>query len=159
MSNPNFITDADLWQRMGGRDKLAQLIDPEKTGTWDTTTSEIIRQDACNDVIAASGVQTLLDGLSVSEIRDRFPHLVTLAAERAIPKLWRAGSSGQAMPEGIREMKAESDIALGELAARRRQHGSVGFSTTPSQRVSGSINMDPLETRSTLSSWKGTPFC
>ena len=32
MANPNFLTDADLWRRMGGQDKLTQLLDPERTG-------------------------------------------------------------------------------------------------------------------------------
>jgi len=36
MANPVFIEDADLWKRMGGQDKLTQLLDPQSTGTWDT---------------------------------------------------------------------------------------------------------------------------
>ena len=60
MANPVFIEDADLWKRMGGQDKLTQLLDPQNTGTWDTGLSLTARTDACNKVIAAAGLQAEL---------------------------------------------------------------------------------------------------
>jgi hypothetical protein len=41
---------------MGGQDKLTQLIDPERTGTWDAETAEIARQDACNQILASADI-------------------------------------------------------------------------------------------------------
>jgi hypothetical protein len=80
---------------MGGQDKLTQLIDPERTGVWDAATAEIARQDACNQILASAGIHAE-HVVDVTEFRDKFPHLVTVAAQLAIVLLWDYGTSGQA---------------------------------------------------------------
>lgn len=158
MSNPNFLTDDDLWGRMGGKPALTQLIDPQKTGVWNTTTAELARQDACNEVIAAAGVQVQLIS-DVATFRANFPHLVTIAAQLAIVNVWTYGTSGQAMPDRIQQLQTQVVASLELLAQRRRAHGSVNYVPDAAQKFSGSVSLDPGDTRLTLSNWKDTPFC
>ena len=47
---------------------------PAKTGVWNTTTAELARQDACNEVIAAAGVQVQLVS-DIATFRANFPIL------------------------------------------------------------------------------------
>lgn len=56
MPNPNFLTDEDVYNRMGGQPALTQLIDPRYEGAPDPAILGLAQQDACNKVIAAAGV-------------------------------------------------------------------------------------------------------
>lgn len=158
MPNPVFISDEDLWRRLGGQDKLTQLCDPTKSGTWDATTTEMARRDACNVVLSAAGVQADLGGLSAADFASKFPDYVTYACWKTIPLVWMYSSSGQAMPEWVAAYDAQATAQLELLATRRRKHGAADFSPQPSQEVRGSIDNDPDRTRMTLSSWR-SGFC
>lgn len=152
MANPVFITDEDLYLRIGGRAALTQLLDPNKTGMWNTDTTLRARQDACNLVIEAAGVQADLAGNTVDQFRDRYPALVTHACFKALYLCWLYGSSGQACPERIAALNTEAEAGMENLSKRRRKHGSVDFSPQPAQEVRGSIELGPG--RWTLAGWK-----
>lgn len=158
MANPVFITDEDLFLRLGGRAALTQLMDPGKTGSWNTESTLRARQDACNLVLAAAGVQADLAGMTIEQFRDRHPELVTLACMKGLHLCWLFGTGGQACPEKITALNAEAEAGMENLAKRRRKHGSVDHSPNPSQEVRGSIDMDPGRTRMTLASWR-SGFC
>lgn len=155
MANPVFITDDDLWVRAGGRDKLTQLIDPEKTGAWDATISATARQDACNKVIAAAGLQAELE-TDVTTFRDHYPHLVTLAAQLALGLVWDYGTSGQARPANIESLVTTAETDLVAIRERRLKTGTVSFRPNAAQFIEAgiSLNANRDEPRLTLSNWR-----
>lgn len=157
MANPNFLTDADIYNRMGGVAALTQLIDPRYEGAPDPVILGLAQQDACNKVISAAGVQAELGGFTISEFRDKFPHLVTIAALLCIYNCWDYGSSGQACPEHVEQKKKEAELDLEKLSLRRLKHGAADFSPNPSQRVT-QVDNDPNHTRMTLGSFQ-RGFC
>ena len=154
MANPVFITDEDLYLRIGGRAALTQLIDPQKTGSWNTETTLRARQDACNLVISAAGVQADLAGNTVEQFRERHPELVTLACFKGLYLCWLSGTGGQACPERITALNAEAEAGMENLAKRRRKHGAVDYSPNPAQEVRGSISLG--SDRSTLAGWRSS---
>lgn len=158
MANPNFITDEDLWRRMGGRDKLTQLLDPERTGTWDADTAATARQDACNLILSSAGIHAE-HVVDVTEFRDKFPHLVTIAAQQAIVLLWQYGSSGQAMPEGVAALAVNVEAQRQELVNKRLKQGTPEYNPQSPQKIVGAVDLDPGNSRMTLSSWKAGGFC
>lgn len=158
MANPVFITDEDLWLRVGGRPALTQLLGGAKNATWNAEMSLRARTDACALVIEAAGVQADLAGYSVEDFRSRFPNLVVHACFKAIALLWLYGTGGQAMPDGVKAFDEQAEAGLEKLATRRRKHGAVDYSPQPAQEVRGSIDNDPGRTRMTLASWR-SGFC
>ena len=158
MPNQVFITDADLYLRVGGQAALTQLIDPGRTGKWNTAVSLTARTDACNLVLEAAGVQADLNGYAASDFSAKFPNLVTYASLKAVALAWVYGTGGQAMPPGVQAYAAQADQGLELLATRRRKHGASDFSPQPAQAVNGGIDNDPDNDRMTLKSWK-KGFC
>mgnify|MGYP001349937614 CR=1 FL=1 len=158
MANPVFLTDEDLWRRVGGQDKLTQLLDPQGTGTWDPGTAEIARADASNRVLAAAGVQAE-HVLDVTEFRDKYPHLVTVGAQLAICLLWEYGSSGQALPQHLADRKTQVNAELSDIQQRRLKQGSVSFNPVSGQRIASGVSLDPNSDRLSLASWKASGFC
>lgn len=156
MANPLFITDADVYSRIGGKAALTQLIDPNRTGTWDQVTLDTAKRDACNIVLEAAGVAADLGGFQATEFAAKFPNLVTYAALKALALVWVYGTGGQAMPERIASFDAQAMAGIELLATRRRKHGASDYSPQPSQQISGTIQMG--EDRITLSGWK-SGFC
>ena len=95
--NPQFLTDADVYRRWRGRQAIAAYR-PQRTGQWNQDTLDTAKQDACNQVLAAAGVQSE-HVTDVSDFRDKFPHLVTIAAQKAVILAWTYGTSGMAIPD------------------------------------------------------------
>lgn len=151
MAHP--LEDSDLYNRVGGQAALTQLIDPTGTGTWSAETIELVKQDAWNFVVAAVSVQVELSGLTMAQIRAGYGHLITLASQKGIRLLWNYGTSGQACPPRIVDMDALADQQLQMLAERRRKHGDIGTSPTPSQAVQ-QVDMNPYRDRMTLSGFR-----
>ena len=156
MPNQVFITDADVYSRIGGKAALTQLIDPNRTGTWDQTTLDTAKRDACNIVLEAAGVAADLGGYQAAEFAAKFPNLVTYASLKALALVWTYGTGGQAMPERIASFDAQAMAGIELLATRRRKHGASDYSPQPSQQISGTIQMG--DDRITLSGWK-SGFC
>lgn len=139
MPNQVFIDDEDLYSRLGGKAVFTQLLDPQKKGTWNTTTSLKARADACNIVLEAAGVQSDLGGIPASEFAAKFPNLVTWAAHKAIALAWLYGGGGTVMPDAIASFDKAADAAIDKLAARRRKNGASDYSPAPAQEINGSI--------------------
>lgn len=156
--NQVFITDADLYNRVGGQAALVTLLDNGRQGRWNTTVSLLARTDSCNIVLEAAGVQADLNGYTASDFAQKFPNLVTYAALKAIALAWTYGSGGQALPAGVQRYDDQANQALELLATRRRKHGASDFSPQPAQQISGAIDNDPDRTRMTLDSWR-SGFC
>ncbi len=157
MPNPNFLTDADIYNRIGGMPALTQLIDPRYEGAPDPAILGLAQQDACNKVIAAAGVQADLGGFSIPDFREKFPHLVTIAALLCIYNCWDYGSSGQACPPHVEKKKADAELELQQLSLRRLKHGAADFSPNPAQRVT-QVDNNPNHTRATLEGYQ-RGFC
>lgn len=151
MAHP--LLDSDVYIRIGGRDKLTQLINPGGTTSWDPATLAIVMQDAWNYVVAAVGVQAELIGYTNDELRTNFPELITLGAQLSIVKAWLYGSAGQAMPDRVVALQAQVEAELQRLAERRRKHGAVGFSPSPAQAIVN-IDMNPNHDRMTLDGFR-----
>lgn len=148
------LVESDMYQRIGGKPALTQLIDPEQTGTWDVAVLELAMQDAWNFVLAAGQVQVDVVGLTNDQLRERYPDYITLAAQKALKFVWVYGSSGQACPVKIAELDRMADQQLQLLAERRRKHGAQNVDPSAAQRVTG-IDIDPCRERMTLRSFKG----
>lgn len=148
-------TAADIYLRLGGQASLVQLLDPEGTGTWSEDMLTVAIRDASNKVAAAAGVPIELSGFTQDQLREKFPDLVTLAAQLAIGLVWTYGSSGRACPDRITALMTEANASLQLLAVRQRKPGAVDYSPTPAQAIRN-IDPDPNQTRSlgTVSSWK-----
>ena len=153
----SLCTAADVYHRIGGQAALAQLIDPEGTGTWSPSVLTLAIQDASSEVIMSAGVQSMVTATSQAQYQERFPELVTLAAQRALVLVWIYGTSGRAMPAHIETIGTMATQKLDDLRARKAKHGAVDFSPEPAHRIA-SVDNDPNSNRMTLSSWK-TGFC
>lgn len=158
MPNQVFISDQDLYDRIGGPAALTQLIDPDGAGKWNPSVSLKARTDACNFTLEAAGVQADLGGFTAADFATKFPNLVTWASLKGIALAWLYGSGGQAMPPGISFYDQQANAGLEMLATRRRKHGASDFSPQPAQQINGSVDHDPNLTRMTLDSWK-SGFC
>lgn len=159
MASPNLCTAADVYTRAGGQAALSQLIDPQSTGTYSTTTLNIAIADASNYVISAAGVQAQLAGYSQADVATYFPELVTVAAQLAIVFCWDYGTSGRARPDGVQRFWDTGNQMLDNIQERRRKLGAADFSPTP-QHAQSQIDMDPDDTRGLgdLSAWQ-RGFC
>lgn len=155
MPNQVFITDQDLYDRLGGQAALTQLMDPDGRGTWNAIVSLKARTDACNLVLEAAGVQADLGGVAAEEFAARYPNLVTYACFKALPLAWIYGAGGQAMPAQLDALDKRADAGLENLATRRRKHGASDYSPRPAQEINGAVDMDPDRTRMPLRSWAG----
>lgn len=91
-------TREDVIERMGKDRAAAQVLDPNSTGTYDTTILDLARKDASSDVMAAAGnrVKLWMDNIQIPQ------WVVKLAAERAVYYAWVHGTGGKAVPEQIR---------------------------------------------------------
>ena len=153
-------TNADVYNRFGGEAALAQAIDPEGTGTYSTGILTLAIQDASNRVASAAGVQAVLTtdpAYSQTEYQDKFPELVTLAAQLALILCWTYGTSGRALPDNLAALNVSVEAQLQLLAERRRKHGAVDYSPAPNQAIT-QIDNDPDRNRMVLSSWRNTGF-
>lgn len=157
MAALELCTAADVYNRFGGEAALAQTIDPQGTGTYSSAILTLAIQDASNRVAMAAGVQSILSGYTQAQFQEKFPELVTLAAQAALILCWTYGTSGRALPDNLTALNASVEAALQQLAERRRKHGAVDFSPSPNQQISR-IDNDPDRNRMTLSSWRQTGF-
>lgn len=157
MPTPPFelCTEADVYNRIGGQRALAQLIDPDGTGTWSTAVVTLAIRDATNQVVMAAGVQSVLSGMTNAQAQERFPELVTITAQLSIGLVWDYGTSGRARPDGVQNLYAGGQAQLQLLATRQRKHGATDYSPAPNQAIRN-IDSDPNQTRSlgTISSWQ-----
>lgn len=148
-------TPADIFLRLGGQASLVQLLDPEGTGTWSEDMLTVAIRDASNKVAAAAGVPIELAGFTQDQLREKFPDLVTLAAQLAIGLVWTYGSSGRACPAQITALMTEANASLQLVAVRQRKPGAVDYSPSPAQAIRN-IDPDPNHRRSlgTVCSWQ-----
>lgn len=158
MPNQNFLLDSDIYDRIGGQAALTQLLDPQFEGVFSQDMLQKVENDACNEVIAAAGVQVDLNGFTVAQFRDKFPHLITIAAQYSLYLCWLYGTSGQACPDRIVTFKAEAELKLQQLAERRRKHGASDFAPYPAQKVT-QVDNNPNHTRTTLLGFQRGGFC
>lgn len=152
MAHP--LLESDIYQRIGGKPALTQLLDPRQTGTWDPATLDTAMQDAWNYVLAAVQVQADVVGLTVDQLREQYPDYVALAAQKTLKFAWVYGSSGQACPDRIAQLDQLADQQLQQLAERRRKHGAQNSDPGAAQRITR-IDNDPCNERMTLRSFKG----
>jgi len=153
-------TDADVYLRFGGEAALAQAIDPDGTGTYSPAVLLLAKQDASNRVAAAAGVQSVLTvdpPYSQAQYQEKFPELVTLAAQLALVLCWTYGTSGRALPDNLAALSASVEAQLQLLAERRRKHGAIDYSPAPNQAINR-IDNDPDHNRMVLRSWRQTGF-
>ena len=153
-------TEADVYNRFGGQNALAQTIDPEGTGTYSPAILALAIQDASNRVASAAGVQVSLTTdppYSQTEFQSKFPELVTLAAQAALILCWTYGTSGRALPDNLATLSATVEAQLQLLAERRRKHGAIDYSPAPAQAIAR-IDNDPDHNRMVLRSWRQTGF-
>lgn len=146
------LLPADVYDRFGGKAALTQIIDPVGLGTWSDTMLDAAMLDAWLWVLSHVGVQAELAGLTHEQLRADYPDYISLAARKTVPNLWLAGSSGQAMPDAIKELNGELNAQLDALAERRRKHGGQNTDPSAAQRVA---RISLAEGRMTLSSFKG----
>lgn len=153
-------TNADVYNRFGGEAALSAAIDPEGTGTYSTAVLTLAIQDASNRVASAAGVQvelTVDPAYSQVQFQEKFPELVTLAAQLALVLCWHYGTAGRALPENLAALNVACEAQLQLLAERRRKHGAIDYSPTPAQAVA-QVDNDPYLDRMTLSSFR-RGFC
>lgn len=160
MAALSLCTPADVYNRFGGEAALSQAIDPTGTGTYSTDILTLAIQDASNRVAAAAGVQSILvtdPPYSQAQYQEKFPELVTLAAQLALILCWTYGTSGRALPDNLTALNAAVEAQMQLLAERRRKHGAVDYSPAPNQAIA-QIDNDPNHNRMVLSSWRMTGF-
>jgi hypothetical protein len=148
------LEETDLYRRIGGKAALTQLLDPQQTGTWDAETAELAMQDGWNLVVSAAGVQSEFATLTKPQLRDQFPDLIMYASFLALPLLWQYGTSGQAVPQTVKDKEAQAKIDLELYAQRKRKHGSQSTNPAAAQRVA-LVDPDPDHNRMTLAAFKG----
>lgn len=151
MAHP--LVAADVYNRMGGQQALTQLMNPSGTITWNVAMLDTAMGDAWNFVVAAVGVQAELAGYTDSQIREQYPQLITIAAQKSLRFGWLGGSGGQALPQGIKDIDELADAQLQLLAERRRKHGAVGVSPAPAQQIS-QVRIDQDNSRMTLGGFR-----
>lgn len=140
-----FCTQADLERALGGADKLAQLSDPNRTGSPDAVTVTDYLETGAAEIRTATEIkhepETLanLDAGSLTRLRDAN---AAISARAAYDK----GGVGLAMPEWIRERAERADKFLDQLATGYRRLGRVagGNQSAINQPAQGSVDFDPL---------------
>lgn len=152
MAHP--LTEADVYNRVGGQAALVQLIDPGGAGTWNPEMLDAAMQDGWNFVLSAVQVQADIVGLTSAQIRERYPDYVSLASMKTLKFVWIWGSSGQALPSRIDELDKLVDAQLQMLAERRRKHGAQNTDSSAAQRIVR-VDIDPDRTRMTIASFRG----
>jgi hypothetical protein len=73
--------------------------------------------------------------------------------------LWQYGSSGQAMPEGVAALAVNVESQRQELVNKRLKQGTPEYNPQSPQKIVGAVDLDPGNSRMTLSSWKAGGFC
>ena len=156
MAALELCTATDVIRRMGGTAVAIQLApDGSDPSTYDANVMTLAIQDASNVVAMAAGVQSVLSGYTQPQYQEKFPELVTLAAQKAAFLYWTYGTAAQALPPQLGAMNAAVDVELERLRTRKNKHGATDFSPTPNQTLA-QIDTDPNDTRSLgdLGAWQ-----
>ncbi len=153
-----FSTELDIYQRFGGQAALAQALDPKGTGSYDVPSLQSFIKQASEEVAARANVVVQVQAIAqaVAVGRDawsNYPLLVYLAADLTVVKVWRYGTSGQAMPEQIRELEVR---VLEDLEKIRKFELSIEAPPAyPSHQANITrVEMDPDQRRMSLSGFQ-----
>ena len=119
-------TQADIIARLGGQEKASELLDPNRTGSLDTSVLDLARADASADVEAAVGERYII------WCNSEFPQkVVRLAATIGVYYTHGYGTGWRAVPAEARTAKED---ALKELQRIEKGDGSPG-SPRPKSRL------------------------
>lgn len=149
-------SESDVYDRAGGQGALAQLIDPQGTGTWSTNVLTKARQDASEQVLAYGNVQVDAYAwyVEVQAGRQSWPHiLVDLSSQLAIVRCWQYGTSGRALPDDLRERETRVMETCGAIRDRKISLGAPARYPGTNQLFTR-VDNDPCRNRLTLRNFK-----
>lgn len=150
----SICTEKDVYQRFGGQAALTQALDPKGTGSYDLPSLQSFIQQASEEVAARANVVIQVQAIAKAvaqgkEAWSNYPLLVYLSADLTVVKVWRYGTSGQAMPDQIRELEMR---VLDDLEKIRKLELSIGAPAAyPTHQANITVvDMDPGNRRMSL---------
>lgn len=138
-------TQQDVIDRLGGGDAARQLLDPQLTGTYDTSLLDGAIADATGDVEAAYGVRWQ----AVASSGDVPAKLRRLTAELAVGYAWRRGPKNLATPEGVKSLMSDCRRELERIEVADTSPGGA-----PTSRFPTAIDNSDGGRRAVYSSWR-----
>lgn len=118
-------TREEVLERLGGSEVASQLLDPHKTGSYDTALLDGCISDAEGDVAAAYGARF------VSISSNPPPKIRRLTAELAVCYAWRRGPAGLAMPQTVADMLRDNRRELERIETSQTSPGGNPTSRYP----------------------------
>lgn len=133
---------ADVVDKLGGLEAVNQLLDPNKTGSYDADMMAKCIADAEGDVEAAYGVRYHSITTNVSgKIR-------RLTSELAAAYAWRRGPRNLTMPPTVVDMLRDARAELARIETSASPGG------TPQGRVVGIVDLSDGGRRTVPSVWR-----
>ena len=146
--------------RFGGAQYLAQLIDRDNDGNYDTDTLDTAISDAEQEVFARLNTPVDMQQIIQSVARgqatwDDYRFLQMLVGRLVPPKLWRPGTQGLAKPQGLID---EENQVYADCERVRKKEASIGAPVAyPSEgQRSQQVDLDPQNNKMSLRAFTGT---
>lgn len=118
-------TRDEVLERLGGPEVAAQLLDPNRTGEYDTAMLDGAISDAEGDVSAAYGARYV--GITSNPP----PKIRRLTAELAVVYLWRRGARNLAVPPVVQDMERQNRRELERIESSETSPGGNPVSRNP----------------------------
>lgn len=123
----------DVIKWIGGADAVAQLLDPQRTGTYDTALLDKAIEAASGDVAASCGNQ-----FKIWAAVGAFPQLVVrLCAQIAAYWVWYFGTNNKSVPEKVERQYERTMLMLEKIETN--QIGLGADVPPPARKVRGPI--------------------
>jgi phage gp36-like protein len=139
------VTHQQVIDRLGGDEAAAQLLDPHRTGTYDTDVLDGAITDAEGDVQAAVGSRFM--AYSATNLPPAKIQRILL--QLAVYYCWQRGARNMAIPQNVVAMKIDARADLEKLEASESGPGG-----TPVSRFSGRVDNSFGGRRAVYSTWR-----
>lgn len=139
------LSHGQLIERLGGAEAAAQLLDPNRTGSYDTSVLDGAIADATGDVEAALGARfaAYASGATIPA------KIVRIASQLAVYYCWQRGARNLAIPQNVIEMLRNARIDLERLEASESGPGG-----NPVSRFPTAIDNSQGGRRAVFSTWR-----
>jgi phage gp36-like protein len=140
------VTHAQVIERLGGDETAAQLLDPNRTGTYDTSILDGAIADAEGDVSGAIGARFQQYNVVANPPPAKVVRLIT---QLAVYYAWQRGGRNLTIPQTVIAMKIDARADLSSL--EKSESGPGG---TPVSRFSNQVDNSYGGRRAVYSTWR-----
>lgn len=139
------VTHPELIQRLGGDEAASQLLDPNRTGAYDTSILDGAIEDAEGDVQAAVGARfQTYSATSPPPLK-----IKRILLQLAVYYSWQRGARNMAIPQNVVAMKIDARADLDKL-----EESKSGPGGTPVSRFNNTVDNSYGGGRAVYSTWR-----